>query len=69
MLFELSIYKKTILHSRFVDRLLKVKLSEYCIFCISRLPDGKIVLDANKRALIIDDSSFEVVRQLDPNDS
>ena len=33
------------------------------------MPDGKIILDANKRATLIDPSTFEVVTQLDPDDS
>ena len=33
------------------------------------MPDGKIVLDANLRATIVDPSNFEVLHQLDPNDS
>jgi hypothetical protein len=33
------------------------------------MPDGKLVIDANKRATIVDPSNFEVLNQLDPNDS
>lgn len=33
------------------------------------MPDGKIILDANKRATIVDENSFDVVNQLDPNDT
>lgn len=33
------------------------------------MPDGKIVLDANKRATIVDENSFEVLSQLDPADT
>lgn len=69
MIFELQIYGKVSLDVRFHERLRKEKLSEHCIYCIARMPDGKIVLDANKRATIVDDTTFEVITQLDPNDS
>jgi len=36
---------------------------------MARMPDKKIILDANKRATIIDDISFEVLTELDPKDS
>lgn len=69
MIFELQIYGKVALDARFSERVRKEKLSEHCIYCIARMPDGKIVIDANKRATILDDTTFEVVAQLDPNDS
>jgi hypothetical protein len=30
---------------------------------------GRLVVDANKRASILSDSTFEVAAELDPNDS
>jgi hypothetical protein len=33
------------------------------------MPDGNIVMDANNRATIIDQESFEVLNELDPSDS
>lgn len=36
-------------------------MSDQCIFAIARMPDGKIVLDANKRATIVDENTFEVL--------
>lgn len=61
MIFELQIYGKIVLDPRFIERLLKTKLSEQCIYCIARMPDGKIILDANNRATIIDEGTFDVV--------
>lgn len=55
MLFELQIYGRVSLDSRFVERVLKEKLSEHCIFSMARMQDGKLVIDANKRATIVDD--------------
>ena len=44
-------------------------MSDICIFCISKMPDGKLIVDANKRPTIIDENTFEVLNALDPNDS
>ncbi len=69
MIFELQIYQRVELDQRFVERINKVKVSDHCIFCIAKMPDGKIILDANKRATIVDENTFEVLSQLDPNDT
>jgi hypothetical protein len=53
-LFELQVYGRTALDSRFIERLLKEKLSDNCIFCVAKMPDGKIVIDANKKPTILD---------------
>ena len=55
MLFELQIYQRATLDPRFVECAQKVKLSDQCIYCLARMPDGKIILDANKRATIVDE--------------
>jgi len=60
-LFDLQIYKRTELDERYVERLTKVKMSDQCIFSIARMPNGDIIFDANKRATIINDQSFEVI--------
>ena len=69
MLVELRMHKRVSVDPRFVDRLKKQKMSDLCIFCVSRMPDGKIILDANNRGTIIDHETFEVVHELDPKDS
>ncbi|CDW91582.1 UNKNOWN [Stylonychia lemnae] len=69
MLFDLQIYKRTELDSRFVEQLLKTKLSDQCIFSMARMPNGDIIVDANKKATIINDSTFEIINQLEPSDS
>ena len=69
MLFDLQIYKKVNLDGRFVERLAKEKISEQCIYCIARMPDGKLIVDANKRATIFEETNFEVLSTLDPSDS
>jgi hypothetical protein len=49
---------------------LKAKVSEQCIFSLARMPDtGRIVVDANKRATVISEGTFETLAELDPNDS
>lgn len=69
MLFDLQIYKRCELDYRFVEQVNKLKVSDQCIFCLAKMPDGKLVVDANNRATIFNESNFEVVSELDPNDS
>lgn len=69
LIFELQIYQKAVLDQRFCERVVREKLSDLCIFCVARMPDGKIIVDANKRPTIIDENNFEILQQLDPNDS
>jgi hypothetical protein len=56
---------------RFIERLLHTKMSDQCIYAISKMPEspGRLVIDANKRATIISEATFEVTAELDPNDS
>ncbi len=54
MLFDFQIYGKVVLDDRYIERLLKVKVSDMCIFCMAVMPDGTIVADANNRATIFD---------------
>jgi hypothetical protein len=61
MLFDLQIYKRVELDERFVERVLKEKVSEQCIFSMARMPNGTIVIDANKRATILNEGNFEVI--------
>ena len=69
MIFDLQIYKRVELDPRFVERILKVKISDQCIFSLARMPNGNLVVDANKRAAVLDTESFETIMQLDPSDS
>lgn len=73
VLFELQVYRRAELDDRFVERLLRSKVSDSCIFSLARMPDsaaaGRLVVDANKRATILSEATFEVVSELDPNDS
>lgn len=64
-------YKRAELDDRFIERLLRTKVSEQCIFALAKMPEtaGRLVIDANKRATIISEATFEVVNELDPNDS
>lgn len=64
-------YKRAELDERFIERVLQAKISDQCIFSMARMPEnpGKLVVDANKRATIINESNFEVVGELDPSDS
>jgi len=39
----------------------KEKVSENCIYCISRMPNGNIIVDANKRATIVNENNFEII--------
>jgi len=55
MLFDLQIYKRTELDARFIEQLHKEKVSDQCIFCVARMPNGDIIVDANKRATIVND--------------
>jgi hypothetical protein len=49
---------------------LKAKVSEHCIFSMARMPDtGRLVVDANKRATVLSEGTFESLAELDPNDS
>lgn len=61
MIFELQIYKRVELDPRFVERLLKLKVSDLCVFSLARMPSGQIVVDANKRATILETENFETV--------
>jgi hypothetical protein len=71
VLFDLEVYKRTQeLDERFIERLLKAKVSDLCIFTMARMPDsGRLVVDANKRATVISEANFETLAELDPNDS
>lgn len=72
MLFELQVYRRAELSDdRFIERLLHTKVSDQCIFALSRMPEspGRMVIDANKRATIVSEATFEVTAELDPNDS
>jgi hypothetical protein len=70
VLFELQVYKRAELDQRFIERLLRSKVSDQCIFSLACIPDtGRLVIDANKRANILSEATFEVVAELDPNDS
>jgi|SRR4051794_17943080 hypothetical protein len=69
MLFDLQIYKRVELDSRFIERVLKEKISDQCIFAMARMSNGDIVVDANKRATIFNEGNFEIIMQLEPSDS
>ena len=45
------------------------KISDQCVYCLERMLDGNLVVDANNRATLIDQDSFEVLNELDPSDS
>lgn len=36
---------------------------------MARMPSGDIIVDANKRATLLNSDSFEVINQLEPSDS
>jgi hypothetical protein len=55
MLFDLQIYKRVELDSRYIERLQKEKISDQCIFCVARMPNGDIIADANKRATLFNE--------------
>jgi hypothetical protein len=58
------------LDQRFIEKLLRTKVSDQCIFSLARIPDSaRLVVDANKRATILSEATFEVTAELDPNDS
>ncbi len=58
------------LDQRFVEKLLRTKISDQCIFAMARIPDsGRLVVDANKRATVLSEATFEVTAELDPNDA
>jgi hypothetical protein len=71
VLFDLEVYHRTQeLDARFIERVLKAKVSEQCIFSMARMPDsGRLVVDANKRATVISEGNFETQAELEPNDS
>ena len=69
MIFDLQIYKRVELDPRFVERTLKIKISDQCVFSLARMPNGSLVVDANKRATVVDTENFETIMQLDPSDS
>ena len=71
VIFELQVYGRTELDERFVERVLRQKVSDQCIFALARMPEqaGRLVVDANKRATIVSEGNFEVVAELEPNDS
>jgi hypothetical protein len=71
VLFDLEVYNRTSeLDQRFIERVLKAKVSEQCIFSMGRMPDsGRLVVDANMRATVLSEGTFETLAELDPNDS
>lgn len=72
MLFDLQIYKRVEISesSRLVESSLKANVSpDSNIYCVARMPDGRIIVDANNRATIVDEHTFEVVNELEPNTS
>lgn len=71
VLFDLQVYHRAELDERFSERLLRSKVSEQCIFALARMPEhaGRLVVDANKRATILSEATFEVVAELEPSDS
>ena len=70
VLFELQVFKRAELDQRFIEKLLRTKVSDQCIFSLARIPDSaRLVVDANKRATILSEATFEVTAELDPNDS
>lgn len=40
---------------------MKLKVTDLCIFSMARMPDGNIIADANNRATIFDQETFEVL--------
>jgi len=66
MLFDLSLNKRVTVDERFVERVLHEKVSNNCIYAVNLTPDGKVVVDANLRACILDMSNFEIVNRLEP---
>ena len=50
---------------------MRSKISDYCIFSMAKMPEqaGRLVVDANRRATILSEATFEMVAELDPNDS
>lgn len=71
VLFDLQVYKRAELDDRFIERVLRTKVSDQCIFSLAKMPEtaGRLVVDANKRATILSEATFEVVAELDPHDS
>ena len=71
VLFDLQVYRRAELDDRFVERLLRSKVSEQCIFALAKMPEhaGRLVVDANKRATVLSEATFEVVAELEPADS
>jgi hypothetical protein len=70
VLFELQVFKRAELDKRFIEKLLHTKVSDQCIFSLARIPDAdRLVVDANKRATILSEATFEVTAELDPNDA
>ena len=63
-------FKRAELDQRFIEKLLRTKVSDQCIFSLARIPDSaRLVVDANKRATILSEATFEVTAELDPNDA
>lgn len=71
VLFDMQVYGRTSeLDQRFIERLLKSKVSEQCIFSMARIPDtGRMVVDANLRATVFTEGNFEPLSELEPADS
>lgn len=69
VLLDLQLYRRSSLDPRYVTRLLSQKVSDICILSMGRMPNGDIIVDANKRATILKEKDFETVAELEPNDA